>query len=122
MPIRSDLAGAIPASVSDRLLELYPGRPISISRQTDGALAIEGVTNAEIDQALVDWSPATGSDEQYVPPFPPHIRTHLNHIRDFETAVRSGTQAGKTSSVRLSEMEHVVADVIGLIRLLDPRT
>lgn len=117
--IRPDLAGIDPAEVSDYLLDQGIRSTTSLE---GGGLRIE--TDLDASAALAIFVPTSTFDRNspssstYVPRVPSSaaVATHLQHLKEFRNAIRTG---GLPPT--LAQTQHVLADVIDALRLLDRR-
>ena len=117
--VRPDLIDIAPAELSDYLLDS------GIHCRThleDGALHITTDSDASaLLEAFVPTSTLDRSDPEsstYVPKVPTQaaIAQHLQHLKDFRNTVRNGG-----TPPTLAQTQHVIADVIDALRLLDSR-
>lgn len=93
----------------------------TVWRDDEGVLQIQADEDAyTIEAALADYTPAAapGTWRPREIPLRPEIGQHVSHVRDYFKAQRDGTQAAKTGAVRLSEAEHVIADLALIMREL----
>lgn len=117
--VRPDLSGTDPAEVSDYLLD--QGIRATTHLEGDG-LHID--TDLDASSALANFTPTSTFDRgnpnssTYVPKVPSSaaVAIHLQHLKEFRNAVRSG---GLPPT--LAQTQHVLADVIDALRLLDRR-
>lgn len=117
--VRPDLAGIDPAEVSDYLLD--QGIRSHTHLEGDG-LHID--TDSDASAALAAFTPTSTFDRSdpnsstYIPRVPSSaaVAMHLQHLRDFRSTIRSGGPAPT-----LAQTQHVLADVIDALRLLDRR-
>lgn len=107
------------AEIAEYLLEA--GVAVLLVEPHPDGFAVEvedGQEQAALD-ALAGYVPTerVADDELdgYKPQLPLSVRTHANHLRDFEQAVRSGTPVTNAQTL------HVIADIIAYIRLTEPR-
>jgi hypothetical protein len=113
-----DLAGIDPAELVDFLADR--GIACVVYDQTGLTVA----TDSDADAALAAFAPTStfhrplfSSDYVGRIPSGAAVATHLQHIKDFRTAIRSGASPAPS----LAQTQHVLADVIDGLRLLDPR-
>lgn len=111
--LRPELADANPSEVADYLLGL--GITSAVTALADG-MYIE--TDVDATAALSAFTPTVSADAEYIAKVPTTsaVAQHLQHIKDFRTAIRSGGTAPS-----LAQTQHVLADVIDALRLLDAR-
>ena len=114
--LHPEWAGIDPAEVSEYLREQ------GFHVQTDlheGALRI--TTDGDASAALAAFEPTSTMDREnplsgtYVPPLPPFMRDHVQHLRDYRNAVRGGSQPTNAQTA------HAVADLIDAVRYLNAR-
>lgn len=97
--IRTELAGVDPDG------GVVPGSALVVTCD-DSARDLDADLDAYSPTALRgDWRAS----------LPPSIRAHAGHLRDFEQAVRAGQPVTNAQTL------HVIADIIGWIRLTEDR-
>lgn len=111
--LRPDLINANPVELGEYLR--VNGVTSAITLTADGLL-IE--TDIDADALMSAFVSTTTRDEEFVAPVPASapVATHLQHLKDFRNTVRSGGPAPT-----LAQTQHVLADVIDALRLLDAR-
>jgi hypothetical protein len=110
------LLDADPAEISDHLLDAGLHR-VETWRSVAGMVIVAQEGDVAVEAALSGFSPTTGSGVLWAP-LPAAVSQHLQHMKDYREAVRSGSQAAKTAGVRQAEAEHVLADIIDALRLI----
>ncbi len=115
--IAKDWPGASTSDVWERVRAAFPAAAFEVRLQGDQLLVevLDG-DEAAIAAFLGTLTPTT--EQEWSTRLPPNLVTHVDHLRQFFTAQRDGTQAAKTSAVRLSDLEHVAADLILTLREL----
>lgn len=74
-----------------------------------GVLFVDpSLTDEECAALYADFTPSGTDDLTYRAPLPDRIRNHVQHLKAFRDAVRSGD----TSSITQDQRDHVLADVI----------
>jgi hypothetical protein len=106
--------GGDPAVLIEHLQESGVPGPYTVDRAVDGTLEVDApmASQAELDAAIATFVPSE------VLLLPAAARSHVPHIRAFFDAERSGAQAAKSGAQRLSEAEHVIADMALILRLM----
>lgn len=106
----------------DELVDYLAGLGIAAEVYDQTGLTIH--TDVDATAAIAAFVPASTFNRQafisdYVPPVPTTaaVAAHLQHLRDFRNAIRNGTLPVPT----LAQTQHVVADIIDALRLIDAR-
>lgn len=109
--IRPDLRTADPRELTEHLV--LAGIPANVYLDADG---LHIITDADPTAALATFVPVKVSNpEDRLPALPAYVSDHIQHLRDYRTAVRTG------QAVTTAQTAHVVADIIDALRLINSR-
>lgn len=105
----------IEGATAFELIDRMDGLPEEMQVYTeDGGVVVvsDTLTQEELEAAVPEFVP---EGEMWRGQLPEKMRLHAGHLRDFEQAVRNGTPVTNQQTL------HVIADIIGYIRLTEDR-
>jgi len=104
--IRLDLIDAHPSEV----VAFLAGRGVlaQVYKEVDG---LHIVTDVDASTDIAAFTPTVV--DAFEDPLPPYLRAHIQHMKDYRSAVRNST------AVTDAQTTHVIADIIDAIRYLN---